>query len=487
MILGWFLLQAATAEASSAMLQETFRGKRVRDVMTPDPEGIEPAWSIERFVEEAGRPNGHSTYPVVEAGRLVGLMSLRLAGNVPPEERSHRTVGQAMLPRSEVPTVRSDAPAVDALEALRGPSGRAVVVDEDDSVAGILSSADVARALEIERLRAAPAAAPARRTGLLVWVVVGLIMASAAGYLYHPPLAVLSPAPAVDVVGDIRISGVPVDVVNGRYLMVPVRVSRPNALGALVAAFDPSRDVVSLSAVLPVGSDPERIGREQRALYRESQMLAATAAAQVLGLPVSLDGSGARVVDVVGGSPAAGALEPGDVIVAVDETPVRLATDLRDLISARPAGTSFVLSIERGDLRQQVRVSSAALQGGTAALGVVVETRGLEVDLPFEVEFRERPVGGPSAGLAYALAIVDLLDPDDLAGGRTIAATGTVDANGNVGPVAGLSGKAASAREAGAEILLVASQNVEDARTEDLEVIGSASLAEALAALRSAG
>jgi PDZ domain-containing secreted protein/Zn-dependent protease/predicted transcriptional regulator len=485
-ILGWFLLQAAVAEESGALVQETFRGRRVRDVMSPEPSTVEPQLPLDAFLERAGRPHGHSTYPVVLGDRLVGLVSLRMASTVPPHERPFKVVRDVMLPTPEVPTVGPDEPVADALEVLQGPVGRVVVVEEGDRVVGVLSLSDVARALELARARGEPMAAPARRAGPVVWVVVALAMAAAVGYLYHPPLAVLSPGRAVDVVGDIQIRGVEVHPVNGRYLMVPVRISRPNAIGALLAAFDPNQDVVPISAAFPVG-DPNRIGQEQRDLLRESQMLAAASAATAVGMPVALDGSGARVLDVIPGSPAAEVLRPDDVIVGVDGSEIRLASELREMISARPAGTTFTLAVERGGLRTEVRVRSVILEEGEGlpAIGVVADTRGLHAELPFEISFRDRRVGGASAGLAYALAIVDLLGGEDLAAGRDIAATGVVDAEGSVGPVGGMAVKVASARTAGADLLFVPREGSEEiGPAGGLEVVRVGTLEEALASLR---
>ena len=486
-ILGWFLLQAASSEAAAALVQQTFAGKRVRDVMTPDPDTVDASWTVARFVEETTGPRGHATYPVLADGRFVGLMSLRLAADIPPEERPLRTVGSVMLPRERVTVVGPDAPVMEVLSALQTPPGRAVVVEEAEvtgRVAGIVSAADVTRAMEIERVRGRPAGSPVRSAGLGVWIVVALIMTAAIGYLYHPPVVVLSPAPAIDLAADVTVEGVPTGRVNGAYLMLPVRVSRPNLLAVLLASFAADREVVPLSAAIPLGGDPERLQSEQVALHRESRELAAAAAARALGFEVRLEGSGAVVVEVVSGSPAEGRIEPGDVIVAIDGAPIRLATDLGAAVAARPAGTTFVVAVERGGLRREIRLTSRPLSDGRPALGVVVGTRGLDVDLPFRVSFRDRAIGGSSAALAYALAIADMLDPADLAAGRRIAATGTVDVDGRVGSVGGIAAKLTAARDAGADLILVPAENAGEVRDRAQRVVGVESLMDALSVLR---
>ena len=122
---------------------------------------------------------------------------------------------------------------------------------------------------------------------------------------------------------------------------------------------------------------------------------------------------------------------------------------------------------------------------GGVGVGVLVETRDLHVDLPFEVSFEERDVGGPSAGLGHALAIADLLDPADRAAGRTFAATGTIELDGDVGPVGGVREKAVVGREADAEVFVVPAAELDAARRSEVRVRAVQRLDEALRSLAS--
>jgi PDZ domain-containing secreted protein/Zn-dependent protease/CBS domain-containing protein len=482
-ILGWFLLQASQAEATQGVLQSVIRGRRVEDLMTPDPETVGPDLDLGRLADLASGPGGRSVYPVVDGDRLVGLVSLRAvaAAGAGPAAR----VRDVMIPASELRTVQRTDSLSDGIEALQAGGGRVLVVD-GDRVRGMLSAADVARAMEARRLRTQPPGA-ARGAGLLVWVVVVGIMLLVGGYLYHPPLVVLEPQAAIDITGDVEIVGVDVEDVTGRYLVTPVRLSRPNALGALVAAFDPARDVVSVASLLPTDAGPAFV-QEQREIFRQSQELAAAAAAEEAGFEVSLDGSGAVVVDVVEGTPAADVLRADDVIVSIEGRAVEVASDLRSVLTSSPPGTTFRLGLERGGSRTQVDVRTERIrtpEGSVVGIGVLLATRGLSVDLPFEVRFAERNVGGPSAGLAYALLISDLLGNGDLADGRMIAATGAIEIGGEVGPVGGVSSKLRSAENAGADVFLVPAAAVAGLEAETLEVSGVTDLAGALRVLRS--
>ena len=293
-LVGWFLMQAAQAESSFAQVRQALEGLHVRDVMTPDPEVVAPDTSIEDFIEELAHARGHSTYPVVEAGNLVGLVSLRLAVQVPGAERAQRTVREVMIPIDRVATIGPEAEMSDALEVIQGGPGRAVVV-AGDHVVGILSGSDIARAIEIERIRGPrEAAVAARRTPIIVWVVITLAIVAAGGYLYSPPVAVIEPGQSFDVTGDIKITGRDADEVKGKYLLTSVSVQQPNALG-LAWALLRSEDIISLETVIPAGSDPDRYFEQQRVLFKETQMVAAAAAATAAGLEVKLEGTGALV------------------------------------------------------------------------------------------------------------------------------------------------------------------------------------------------
>ena len=484
-LLGFFLLQAAQAEANYVLIRKAFRAFRVRDLMTENPVIASPDSSVADFFGRFFNLRGHSTYPVSDNGRLLGLISLRLAGAIPTEEQDRTLVKDVMLPRDKVTVLEPDTPMMDALSSLLSGPGRAVVLDQD-RIVGILSVSDVAKALEFEQARGVAAEQGVPAAGPGVWIVVTLAIALAASAFYRPPLAVLSPSTAIDIAGDISIEGVPVDRATGKYLLLGVRVDRPTALVTLYAVLHPDRDVIPLSAVAPEGVSDQEFVRRQRSLFVESQMLAAAAAARTAGLDVTLEGTGARVLGILPGSPAAGQLRTGDVITAVEGTRVNLAPEVGNLITARPSATRFELTVQRGERELQVDIRSALLNPhatGRPGIGVVIETRDFNVDLPFEISFRERDVGGPSAGLAYALAIADMLDPADIGEGRTIGASGTVQVDGEVGPVGGLDQKTEAAEAAGADILLVPAEEIGAVGSTDLRLRGVETLEEAISAL----
>ena len=399
-----------------------------------------------------------------------------------------RTVGDIMGPpypiaNPSLPVVGVRDPITQAIAAMQNdPLGRAAVQDDDGNVVGLVSLADVAREIEIDQAGALPAQQRRPRFGIAL-LIAGALMA--AGFLITPPYVTFAPGTSFDVTRDITVKGVDVDKVDGEYLLTSVAVQQPNVFGLIGAALS-GKELTPLSNVVPPDRDPEKYFEEQETIFREAQQTAAAAAARAAGMDVKLTGKGAEVRSVVDGSPSDGKLRVGDVVVGIAGRDVELMQDLSDVTRTRPAGTSFELDVLRDRRRITVEVESrSGVVEGSPGIGVTVVTKDFSTNLPFEVTFRDREIGGPSAGLAYALAIYDLIENGDLADGRTVGTTGTIDIDGNVGPVGGVEQKTEAATDAGATIFLVPNDEVDEVpRVGDLDVIGVETLEDAIRALR---
>jgi Zn-dependent protease/predicted transcriptional regulator len=147
--IGWFLLQAATAEARYVATRQALEGLHVRDLMVREPTTVEADLTLARFMDEVARSHRYPTYPVLEHGRPVGLLAFRSVAAVPRDEWERRLVRDVMIPREKVPLLDEDEPAIDALAELSaGDLNRGLVI-ENGHLAGLLSIADLARALEV--------------------------------------------------------------------------------------------------------------------------------------------------------------------------------------------------------------------------------------------------------------------------------------------------------------------------------------------------
>jgi PDZ domain-containing protein len=228
------------------------------------------------------------------------------------------------------------------------------------------------------------------------------------------------------------------------------------------------------------------------ALMDDSKNVAALVALEHLGYDVPVSADGQQVLDVDPASEAQGVLEPGDTIVAVDGEPIDEPDDLTRIITEKRPGDEVTLGVEKPGSEPtdvDLKLTAAPDDPERAVIGVVVQPRNQQYDFPVDVEIDTGDVGGPSAGLAFTLGILDDLTPGELTGGEDVAVTGTISPDGSVGPVGGTGQKAAAVREAGIGTFLVPSADYEaaEARAGDVNVIAVDSVDDALAALADLG
>ena len=165
------------------------------------------------------------------------------------------------------------------------------------------------------------------------------------------------------------------------------------------------------------------------------------------------------VGQIVKGKPADGKLETEDVITSVDGDRTARVTDIVGAISDRDVGDTVRLGIERDDKARTVTVRTEDIGGGRAGIGIGIEPR---YDYPYEVDIDAGRVGGPSAGMMFALAVRDRLTPGAMTKGKSIAGTGTIDDSGQVGTIGGIRQKLAGARAADAEWFLAPEGNCDE-------------------------
>ena len=151
--IGWFLLQAATAEARYIATEAALHGLRVRDLMVRDPVTVDGDLTVGQFMDEVARSRRFTTYPVVDRERPIGLLAFGSVAALPRSEWDSRRVREAMLPLDRVPQLTEDETAIDALTALSSPASNRGLVVENGHLAGLLSITDLTRALELRRSR----------------------------------------------------------------------------------------------------------------------------------------------------------------------------------------------------------------------------------------------------------------------------------------------------------------------------------------------
>lgn len=294
------------------------------------------------------------------------------------------------------------------------------------------------------------------------------------------PLFAVSPGPAREVLPRIDVDGRRTFESRGRLLLTTVNVGRVNAFGTLDAWIDPVVDVVPEREILVPGQTDRRYREQSSTDMDESKIAAVVFALRRLTEYPKVHGKGVLVQDVIEGAPASGLLFPGDVILAADGEPIDELEEMRSAI--RRAGTQrdLRLTVKSDDERRVASIRPIRRQDVGPIIGVV-----LVESFPFEIRIDSGDVGGPSAGLMWALGVVDLLTPGDLTSGRTVAGTGVIDLGGGVHPVGGIEHKILAAERAGAELFLLPRSNVKEARgvAEHIDLVPVDQIEEALAYL----
>ena len=273
----------------------------------------------------------------------------------------------------------------------------------------------------------------------------------------------------------------------GGIYLVDVRVRRATLLERLLPPLRAGASLVPDDVINPAGvSDEERIQANLREMTR-SQQIAAAVALRSLGYRVRTRSTGVLVDSVLADAPAEGRLAPGDVIVSLDGRRVPTPAALRRRLGNRKPGDAVTLGVRRGTEVKRIRVRTGRDPDdlGRAVLGVLV-THGVDIDLPISVEIDAGPIGGPSAGLAFALDVLEELGRD-VDRGRKVAVTGALDIDGSVEPVGGVAQKVIGARRTGVDVFLVpAGDNAEEARrnADGLRIVPVRSFQHALRALQ---
>ena len=314
---------------------------------------------------------------------------------------------------------------------------------------------------------------------LAVLAAIGWFVPS--GYYLYVPNKAEPLAPKVKVEGEKGSTG------PGGILYVDVvirRASWPERLLPFLrpdgATILPERDVV------PPGSSFTERRQDARAQMDRSERVAAAVALRQAGFPVRAVARGILVEGVAPDAPAAKLLDPQDVIVAVDGRPVKTPAELRRQVGRRSPGDHVTLTLLRDGKPRRVTVRTVPdpLQPKRPVIGIRVG-QDAEIKLPIDVDINLGDVGGPSAGLAFALDILEELGRN-VDRGHTVAATGEIELDGTIRPIGGIKQKTFGVRSSKADVFLVpAGENAEEAQhyAGKLRVIPVESFQQALRAL----
>lgn len=325
--------------------------------------------------------------------------------------------------------------------------------------------------------------------GFVAMALVGFLVGAA---LVKLPYYTFRPGSVRETSNLIEVSGAETFPADGSISYTTVSLRRATLLQLFGGWLDDDVDVAHEDEVLQ-GRDREENRRVNLAMMDTSQQVATQVALEKLGYEVPVHATGEMVLRIRDGFPADGVLEEGDTIVGIDGERIDDPSDLDRLMSDDQPGDEVDLVVKPFTESEETELSMTLVASpddpNRGVMGVEVVPAGVEFEFPFDVAFDTGDVGGPSAGLAFTLGLMDALTPGELTGGASVAVTGTISADGTVGPIGGAGQKAAAVRHAGYDAFLVPSDDYEAAveHAGDVDVVQVDTLDEALAALADLG
>ena len=278
---------------------------------------------------------------------------------------------------------------------------------------------------------------------------------------------------------------------KGTFILTTVISHAPILAGEwVVARFDPAMVILPPEAVVPQNTTPQEQAKQDYQMLDDSEATAITVGLRLAGYQTQMIGKGARVVSILPGSHANGILNVGDIITALNGTPIQTTSDLIEQVQAQSASGSVQLQVERNQTQMEVTIPlmAPASSSDSPKIGISITSAGFDYKTPFPVSIVTQKInGGPSAGLMFTLTVYNMLSPDDLTRGLRIAGTGTINLDGTVGPIGGVKQKVAAAEQVGAVYFLCPADNYADAVSvaRSIKVIKIATAEQAVQFLKS--
>jgi PDZ domain-containing protein len=280
----------------------------------------------------------------------------------------------------------------------------------------------------------------------------------------------LSPGPLYDTSDFIHVDAEE-QVIEGEMFFLTVSLREANVFEYVAGQINPKIDVAPRQNIRPTGVSPEDLRRENLASMRQSKTDAQFVALTRLGYEPTYIGTGALVIETVPDSAADGVLLANDVIIGIDGNEVAFRSDVIDNLADKKIGDRVVLSIERTiEGSAEVEVVDVEIVLGVHVddpskpmVGVLLDNNEPIIEFPIEVEMDSQNIGGPSAGMMFALEIMNQLTEQDLTGGLRMAGTGTISRDGTVGAIGGVTQKVHAAIDAGAVVVFIPAGNYDDA------------------------
>jgi Lon-like protease len=280
-------------------------------------------------------------------------------------------------------------------------------------------------------------------------IVIALLMI--AGIFYSLPYYVSKPGIAKELAPIIQVEDRKEG--KGSFMLTTVRMGKANIYSYAEAKLFDYVELYPVDAILHETETQDEYNARQLHMMAGSKLNAIEVAYKKAGYPVEYEYKGVYVVQVIPDMPAEGKLLPGDRIIEVDSQKFASSESFIEYVGSKKAGNHVDLTIKRNNKTEKVKVTLQAFQEDPKKVGIGISlVDDKEIIVNPKVTVKTDEIGGPSAGLMFALEIYDQLMEEDFTKGYKIAGTGTIDSKGAVGPIGGIDQKIVAADKAGAEI-----------------------------------
>ncbi|HHY13508.1 MAG TPA: PDZ domain-containing protein [Thermoanaerobacterales bacterium] len=252
---------------------------------------------------------------------------------------------------------------------------------------------------------------------------------------------------------------------KGAFLLITVSTRSANLPLVVYSLLNPYAKIHNKTNIIPNYFDKNEYQNYTRELMEESQIVAKAVALSKAGYSVEIQCQGVKVLKVLNESNGYGKIKDGDIILSIDRKEISKTSELLDEVNKKKKGEIVELILMR-DAKEEhisVKVVESSNNNEKAGLGLYVKDY-LNVDLPFQVEIEIGEIGGPSAGIMFALEIYNRLTKADLTLGKIVAGTGTLSFDGEIGEIGGVEQKVITAHKNGAEIFFIPIGNYKDAK-----------------------
>ena len=316
---------------------------------------------------------------------------------------------------------------------------------------------------------------------VVLWTAVVLVLLTPVGWMVDLPYFSASAGPTGDAVDAVIVDE---DFVvyepEGELLLLTVSLQPVNLYEAAVAVFDRRIDLIERDVLRPQGETDEEARRRGLQAMERSKDIAIAVALAELGLEGSL-AEGVKVVGVFSDAPAYQTLADGDLVVEMEGRTVRTVEDIRNALESHQPGDRVEVVVIRDQERIPLSFELHANPDSPERAMV-----GITASTAYPIDIDSANYGGPSAGMIYTLAVIDLLEDGSLTNGRVVAGTGTISMDGSVGAIGGIRQKLVAAEAAGADVVLVPRANYDEAAGApvEVEIVAVETISEAVGYLR---